>query len=61
MKVKTLIKKLSKMPSDSAVIFVNTDVFVPGAYEVTDVVDFEDGTVLLDSNHHKNHWRRGEE
>ena len=61
MKVKTLIKKLSTMPSDSVVIFVNTDVFVNGAYEVTDVVDFEDGTVLLDSNCHKNHWHRGEE
>ena len=60
MTVKTLIKKLSKMPSDSNVIFVNTDMFVNGAYEVTAVNDFEDGTVVLYSNHKKNYWENKE-
>lgn len=57
MKVKTLINKLKKMPEDSKVIFLNTDTFINGAYEVTEVEDLEDGTVLLDSNHKKNYWR----
>lgn len=56
MKVKHLINKLKKMPEDSKVIFLNTDTFINGAYEVTDVADMEDGTVLLDSNHKKNYW-----
>ena len=56
MKVKQLINKLKKMPEDSKVIFLNTDTFINGAYEVTDVADMEDGTVLLDSNHKKNYW-----
>lgn len=56
MTVKELIDKLSKMPSGNKVIFENTDFFVQGAYEVTDVKDFEDGTVFLDSDHEKNYW-----
>lgn len=56
MKVKQLINKLKKMPEDSKVIFLNTDTFINGAYEVTDVADMEGGTVLLDSNHKKNYW-----
>lgn len=56
MTVKTLIKKLLEMPMDNRVIFVNTDVFVNGAYEVTEAEDYSDGTVVLDSNHKKNYW-----
>ena len=56
MKVKQLIKRLMDQPMDSKVIFLNTDTFINGAYEVTDVADMEDGTVLLDSNHKKNYW-----
>jgi len=56
MTVKTLINKLKKMPSDSIVIFVNTDMIVNGAYEVTEVDDYDDGTVCLDSDHEKNYW-----
>ena len=56
MTVKTLTNKLKKMPMDSRVIFVNTDMVVNGAYEVTEVDDYEDGTVVLDSNHKKNYW-----
>lgn len=59
MTVKTLINKLKKMPMDSKVIFVNTDMIVNGAYEVTEAEDYEDGTVVLDSNYKKNYW--GEE
>jgi hypothetical protein len=56
MKVKTLINKLKKMPQDSKVIYVNTDMVNNGAYEVNTVDDYEDGTVVLDSNYKKNYW-----
>jgi len=38
---------------DHKVIFTNTDLFVNGSYEVTELHDGEDGTVVLDSNHKK--------
>jgi len=56
MKVKTLINKLKKLPQDSKVIYVNTDMVNNGAYEVNTVTDYEDGTVVLDSNYKKNYW-----
>lgn len=56
MKVKTLINKLKKMPQDSKVIYVNTDMVNNGAYEVNKVDDYEDGTVVIDSNYKKNYW-----
>lgn len=56
MKVKQLINRLKKMPEDSEVIFVNTSMFIDGAYSVTKVEDMEDGTVLLESNHKKEWW-----
>jgi len=56
MKVKTLINKLKKLPQDSKVIYVNTDMVNNGAYEVNTVTDYEDGTVVIDSNYKKNYW-----
>ena len=56
MKVKTLINRLKKMPQDSKVIYVNTDMVNNGAYEVNTVTDYEDGTVVLDSSYKKNYW-----
>ena len=56
MTVKTLIKKLLEMPMDNKVIFTNTDIFENGGYEVTELYDADDGTVVLDSNHKKNYW-----
>lgn len=56
MTVKQLINRLKKMPEDSEVIFVNTSMFIDGAYSVTKVEDMEDGTVLLESNHKKEWW-----
>lgn len=60
MKVKTLIIKLKKLPQDSKVIYVNTDMVNNGAYEVNTVTDYEDGTVVLDSNYKKNYWEDDE-
>ena len=56
MTVKTLIKKLLDMPMYNKVIFTSTDVFENGGYEVTEIYDADDGTVVLDSNHKKNYW-----
>ena len=56
MTVKTLIKKLLEMPMDNKVIFTNTDTFNNGGYEVTELYDADDGTVVLDSNYKKNYW-----
>lgn len=56
MTVKQLIRRLKKMPENSTVIFPNTDMVINGAYTVTDVVDWGEGTVLLDTNHKKNYW-----
>ena len=57
MKVKQLIDKLKKMPQENKVIFVNSDVFLNGAYEVDRVDDYQDGTVVLDSLFKKNYWK----
>ena len=56
MTVKQLINRLKKMPEDSHVIFENDSCFNDGAYSVTKVVDYEDGTVVLESNHKKEWW-----
>lgn len=57
MKVKQLIKKLEKLPEDAVVVLTNTEIYVDGMYEVTDVDDWVDfnNTVVLDSNHKKNY------
>ena len=60
MKVKQLIKKLNKLPQDSKVTFENMDIFDDGIYEVTEVLDMVDGTVLLYSNYKKNYLREEE-
>ena len=60
MKVKTLINRLKKMPQDSKVIFVCSDVMESGAYDVDMVEDYEDGTVVIDSNYKKNYWEDDE-
>lgn len=60
MKVKTLINRLKKLPPDSKVIYVNTDMVNNGAYDVNTVTDYEDGTVVLDSNYKKNYWEDDE-
>ena len=60
MTVKTLINKLKKMQQDSKVVIPNTDTFENGAYDVNTVTDYEDGTVVLDSNYKKNYWEDDE-
>lgn len=56
MTVKQLINRLKKMSENSTVIFPNTDMVINGAYTVTNVTDWSEGTVLLDTDHKKNYW-----
>jgi len=56
MTVKELVNKLSEMPQDSKVVFVNTDMIVTGAFDVDGVLDYQDGTVVLDSDYKTNYW-----
>ena len=60
MTVHQLIKELQKMPQHCKVIFVCSDVMNSGAYDVDMVEDYEDGTVVIDSNYKKNYWEDDE-
>ena len=60
MTVKQLVKILTRLPEESRVLFENTDIFLNGYYEVTEVDDFGNGIVVLDSNHKKNYEDEGE-
>ncbi len=60
MTVKQLIDKLKKMPQESKVIFANLNVILNGAYEVDGVDDYQDGTVVIDSNYKKNYLENEE-
>lgn len=60
MTVDQLIKKLSKMPKDSKVLFPNNDFYIKGIYDVDSVDNEGDGTVLLDSRYKKNYLAESE-
>ena len=51
MTVAELIEKLRTFPQNAEVIVNNTDVYLNGYYYVTDVDDFDCGTVLIDTDH----------
>lgn len=53
MKVKQLIKELSKLPEDAEVLIPNRDLFYNGYYTVTDADNstFPDGRVLIDTDY----------
>ncbi len=53
MKVKQLIKELSKLPENAEVLIPNRDLFYNGYYTVTDVDNstFPDGRVLIDTDY----------
>lgn len=56
MTVKELVNKLSEMPQDSKVIIENTVLIETGAFDVDGVLDFHDGTVVLESDYKTNYW-----
>lgn len=56
MTTKQLIKKLSKFPDNTRVLFSNSRMYNEGYYEVTEIDDWseQDGAVVLDSNYKRN-------
>lgn len=53
MTVKQLIKKLSKCPEDAEVLIPNNDMHIFGSYYVTDIEEYNDGTILIDTDYEK--------
>ena len=53
MVVKDLIKKLEQCDPNATVIVENDDTYFSGLYTVTEVVDCEDGNIIIGSNHEK--------
>ena len=53
MTVKELIKKLSKCPEDSEVLIPNDSMYLEGHYYVTNIEEYEDGTIVIDTDYEK--------
>lgn len=51
MTVTELIERLRSYPQDAEIVIENTDAYFNGYYPVTDVDDFDNGMVLIFSNH----------
>lgn len=51
MKVKQLIKKLSKCQEDAEVLIPNDEMYIDGMYYATCVEEYDDGTVLIDTDY----------
>lgn len=51
--VKQLIKKLSKYSEDTEVLIPNSEMYVDGIYHVTNIEEYIDGTVLIDTDYKK--------
>lgn len=50
MTVKQLIKKLSKCPEDAEVLIPNDSVYLDGFYYVTNIKEYDDGTIVIDTD-----------
>lgn len=53
MTVKELIKKLSKCPEDSEVLIPNDSMHLDGHYYVTNIEEYDDGTIVIDTDYEK--------
>lgn len=53
MTVKELIKKLSKCPEDSEVLIPNDAMYFDGCYYVTNIEEYDDGTIVIDTDYEK--------
>jgi hypothetical protein len=51
MTVKQLIKKLSKYSEDTEVLIPNSEMYVDGIYHVTHIEEYNDGTILIDTDY----------
>jgi len=53
MTVKQMIKKLSKYPEDAKVLIPNDEMHIEGMYYATNIEEYDDGTVLIDTDYEK--------
>lgn len=53
MTVKELIKKLSKCSEDAEVLIPNDSVYLDGHYYVTNIEEYADGTIVIDTDYEK--------
>ena len=53
MTVKQLIKKLSKCPEDAEVLIPNDSMYFDGHYYATNIEEYDDGTILIDTDYEK--------
>lgn len=53
MTVKQLIKKLSKCPEDAKVLIPNDEMYEDGMYHVTNIEEYDDGTIVIDTDYKK--------
>ncbi|MDT3387633.1 MAG: hypothetical protein LIR46_07745 [Bacteroidota bacterium] len=53
MTVKQLIKKLSKCPEDAKVLIPNDAMYEDGMYHATCIEEYDDGTILIDTDYKK--------
>ena len=61
MTVKELIKKLSKCSEDSEVLIPNDSMYLDGHYYVTNIEDYDDGTIVIDTDYEKRDEEENEE
>ena len=47
------MNKLKKMPEDAEVLIPNSEMNVDGIYYATNIEEYEDGTVLIDTDYEK--------
>ena len=53
MTVKELIKKLSKCSEDAEVLIPNDSAYLDGLYYVTNIEEYDDGTIVIDTDYEK--------
>ena len=53
MTVKQMIKKLSKYPEEAKVLIPNDEMHIEGMYYATSIEEYDDGTVLIDTDYEK--------
>lgn len=53
MTVKQLIKKLSKYPENAEILIPNSEMYFDGMYYVTNIEEYDDGTILIDTDYKK--------
>jgi hypothetical protein len=61
MTVKELIKKLSKCSEDAEVLIPNDLVYLDGLYYVTNIEEYDDGTIVIDTDYEKRDEEENEE